>query len=45
MDSDECHIVNQGACGAFIHGLEDEFLGIKNIYVIIFIASNSLKFA
>ncbi|XP_065838144.1 integrator complex subunit 4-like [Oscarella lobularis] len=33
VDSDECHIVNQGACGAFIHGLEDEFLEVRTAAV------------
>ena len=27
MDADTISIMNIGACGAFVHGLEDEFLG------------------
>jgi hypothetical protein len=27
LDADSISIMNIGACGAFVHGLEDEFLG------------------
>ncbi len=26
----EISLMNAGACGAFVHGLEDEFMGEKN---------------
>lgn len=27
IDPDNISLMNSGACGAFIHGLEDEYLG------------------
>eukprot|EP00118_Oscarella_pearsei_P011437 m.77163 g.77163 ORF g.77163 m.77163 type:complete len:966 (+) comp36011_c1_seq7:33-2930(+) len=33
IDDNECNIVSQGACGAFIHGLEDEFLEVRTAAV------------
>ena len=27
MDPDSASLISSGACGAFVHGLEDEFLG------------------
>lgn len=28
LDADSISLMSSGACGAFVHGLEDEFLGI-----------------
>ena len=28
MDAESISLMNIGACGAFVHGLEDEFLGV-----------------
>lgn len=30
VESDEFHILDSGACGSFIHGLEDEFQEVRN---------------
>ncbi|XP_076453862.1 integrator complex subunit 4-like [Babylonia areolata] len=30
MDADSVSLMNIGACGAFVHGLEDEFLEVRN---------------
>ncbi|KAI8968585.1 armadillo-type protein [Mycotypha africana] len=30
VESDEFHLLDSGACGAFIHGLEDEFMEVRN---------------
>lgn len=27
IDADQINLMSSGACGAFVHGLEDEFLG------------------
>lgn len=27
IDADSINLISSGACGAFVHGLEDEFLG------------------
>ena len=27
MDANSVQIISNGSCGAFVHGLEDEFLG------------------
>jgi integrator complex subunit 4 len=27
LDKDTVSVVSNGACGAFVHGLEDEFMG------------------
>lgn len=27
VEADSVSVINTGACGAFVHGLEDEFLG------------------
>lgn len=27
LDPDAVSLINSGACGAFVHGLEDEYLG------------------
>ena len=29
VDADTVSVIESGACGAFVHGLEDEFLGGK----------------
>lgn len=29
VDADSINLMSSGACGAFVHGLEDEFLGIS----------------
>lgn len=28
LDADSINLVTSGSCGAFVHGLEDEFLGM-----------------
>ena len=30
MDADSVNLMAMGACGAFIHGLEDEFLAVRS---------------
>ncbi|KAL8567239.1 hypothetical protein ACOMHN_046649 [Nucella lapillus] len=30
MDAESVSLMNMGACGAFVHGLEDEFLEVRN---------------
>ena len=30
MESEEFRIMDSGACGAFVHGLEDEFQEVRN---------------
>lgn len=27
LDAERINLISSGACGAFVHGLEDEFLG------------------
>lgn len=29
VESDEFHLLDSGACGAFIHGLEDEYQEVR----------------
>lgn len=31
VDAEAVSLISSGACGAFVHGLEDEFLGIFTI--------------
>lgn len=30
VDADSVNLMSSGACGAFVHGLEDEYLGMSN---------------
>ena len=30
LDAESVSLIHSGACGAFVHGLEDEFMGIAN---------------
>ena len=31
VDPDSVSLISSGACGAFVHGLEDEFLGLYHM--------------
>jgi len=33
VDPDTVSLISSGACGAFVHGLEDEFLGVYRYHV------------
>lgn len=37
IDAESINLMSSGACGAFVHGLEDEFLGKTNIISAIFV--------
>ena len=37
LDPDNISLMNSGACGAFIHGLEDEYLGRFFVFMICFL--------
>ncbi|CAL1533993.1 unnamed protein product [Lymnaea stagnalis] len=47
VDPDSVNLLNIGACGAFIHGLEDEFLEVRNAALdsLCELASNSPQFS
>ena len=47
VDPDSVNLVQIGACGAFVHGLEDEFLDVRNAALdsLCELAANSAQFA
>lgn len=44
LDADNISLMSSGACGAFVHGLEDEFLGEVFTYNILIIFINNVSF-
>ncbi|CAD5115381.1 DgyrCDS4360 [Dimorphilus gyrociliatus] len=47
LNPDDVRLISLGACGAFVHGLEDEFVEVRNATVdaICELAANSPRFA
>ncbi|XP_070538096.1 integrator complex subunit 4-like [Ptychodera flava] len=47
LDPDNISLINSGACGAFVHGLEDEFLEVRSAAIdsLCELASQSQSFA
>ncbi|XP_063598149.1 integrator complex subunit 4-like [Penaeus indicus] len=47
VEADSVSVINTGACGAFVHGLEDEFLEVRNATLdsICALALNNSQFA
>ncbi|KAI8514068.1 Integrator complex subunit 4 [Branchiostoma belcheri] len=47
VDTDSISLIDSGACGAFVHGLEDEFLEVRNASVdsLCELSSNNPTFA
>ncbi|XP_066973639.1 integrator complex subunit 4 [Macrobrachium rosenbergii] len=47
VEADSVSVINTGACGAFVHGLEDEFLEVRNATLdsICALALNNAQFA
>lgn len=43
VESNEFHLLDSGACGSFIHGLEDEFQEVRNASIGKYIVSCSYK--
>ena len=47
MESEEFRIMDSGACGAFVHGLEDEFQEVRNasigLLLLLYISLSSLQ--
>ena len=37
MDAESVSLIHSGACGAFVHGLEDEFMGESQLIHLIFV--------
>ena len=47
VDADSVNLMAMGACGAFIHGLEDEFLAVRSatIDALTFLSTKNAKLA